>query len=269
MHSIHSSQHPTGLKPPRPAGLRPQRPLAQLTDLLLVQLSNWRWAWPQLVLTGMITPVASMLALLAYSGRHDHALTDHIVIGPLILALLFQNQNQVAGNFAFMKQMGTLDFFAAQPVSRALLAIATVCAFFLLSLPALFVTVVAGVFIVHIHLSLSPLLFVVVPLCVVPAACIGATIGSMASTMEESNSASLVVTFLMAGLGPVLVPASRLPAIIRAIGVVNPATYAASALQAVLLGPITIRLLEDVAVLAAFGLVALLIVIKKMPWRQR
>ncbi len=248
---------------------RPQRPAAQLLDLIVVQLSNWRWAWPGLVLTGMITPIASMLALMAYSGSHDQAVKDHIVIGPLILALLFQNQNQVAGNFIFMKLNGTLDFFAAQPVSRALLAIATVCAFCALSLPALAVTVVAGTVIAHVSLSLNPLLLIVVPLCIVPAAGIGATIGSIAGTMQESASVSLVVTFLMAGLGPVLVPAGRLSGVIRVAGRFNPASYAASALQAVLFGPATAHLAGDIAVLVAFGLASMLLVIREMPWRLR
>jgi ABC-2 type transport system permease protein len=217
----------------------------------------------------MVAPVASIAALTTYAGNHNKDLSNHIVVGAIILALLFQNLNQVAGNFAFMKANGTLDFFAAQPVSRILLAIATVCAFSLLSLPALLVTMVAGLLIVHVTLSLSPLVLIVLPLCVIPAAGIGATIGSIANTIEEATSASLVVTFLMAGLGAVLLPASRLPAVFKAVGWFNPAVYAASALQEVLFGPVTARVAVDIGALAAFGAATLFLLFRKMPWRQR
>ncbi|MEV8630150.1 ABC transporter permease [Streptosporangium sp. NPDC051023] len=246
-----------------------QHPAAQLADLILVQLSNWRWAWPQLVLTGLVAPLASMLALSTVSGGANRSLNEHILVGMLMFALLFQNQNQVAGNFSFMKANGTLEFFAAQPVSRVLLAIATVGAFFLLSLPALLVIVVVGALVLGVGLSLSPWLLVVVPLCVVSAAGIGALIGSLTNTMEESGAASLVVTFLMTGCGPVLIPADRLPAAINAIGVLNPATYAASALRASLTGTVGSRLPVDLAVLALFAAGVLLLLVKRMPWRMR
>lgn len=248
---------------------RRSRYLAQLADLLLVQLSNWRWAWRQLVLTGMITPVISMLALSAFARGQDRSLTEHILIGSLMLGLLFQNQNQVAGNFAFMKANGTLDFFAAQPVSKVLLSIATVGSFFLLSLPALLVTVAIGALALDVGLSPSPWLLLVVPLCVVPAAAIGALIGGLVGTMEESGALSLLTTLLMTGCGPVLIPADRLPAALNALGAVNPATYAASALRATLVGPVGPELLRDVAVLAAFALGLLVLLTKSMPWRMR
>ncbi|HET6856885.1 MAG TPA: ABC transporter permease [Streptomyces sp.] len=248
---------------------RTQSAPAQLIDLLLVQLSNWRWAWPQLVLTGLITPVISMLALATISGSDDLALKAQILTGTLMLALLFQNQNQVAGNFSFMKANGTLDFFAAQPVNRVLLAVATVSAFFLLSLPALVLTVVTGALFLDIPLSPSPWLLLVVPLCVIPAAGIGALIGSLTNSIEESTSLSLVVTFMMTGCGAVLIPADRLPGWLDALGAINPATYAVTALRASLTGSDTGQLPLNVAVLALFALVIVLLLVKKMPWRMR
>jgi ABC-2 type transport system permease protein len=248
---------------------RLQGPVAQLADLVLVQLSNWRWAWRGLVLTGIITPVAAMIALAAFSGRGSAGQDDRLLVGTLILSLLFQNQSQVAGNFSFMKINGTLDFFATQPVRRALLAVSTVCAFFAISIPALIVTVAVGTILLHVDLSVSPLLLLVLPLCIIPAAGIGAIIGSMTSTIEESSSISLVATFLLTGCGPVLFPASHLPAFVRVIGVANPVTYAAAALRAVLIGPVNAHLAADLLVLAAFGLAAILALLRLMPWRLR
>lgn len=246
-----------------------QRPMAQLVDLTLVQMSNWRWSWPGLVLAGTVTPLVSVVALSAFADGRSSAVAAHILVGNVVLALLFQNQNQVAANFSFMKANGMLDFFAAQPVRRSLLAVATVTAFFVISVPALILMVLLGGQIADVELSLSPLIVVVVPLCVVPAAAIGALIGSTAGSIEVSSSASLMTTIAMTGLGPVLIPPDRLPGAIQAVGRLNPATYAASALRDVLVGPVDVGIIADLAVLAGFGAVALLALVRTMPWRAQ
>jgi ABC-2 type transport system permease protein len=43
---------------------RKQQPLlVQLEDLLLIELSNWRWSWRLMVLTGIIAPLLGIIAL--------------------------------------------------------------------------------------------------------------------------------------------------------------------------------------------------------------
>jgi ABC-2 type transport system permease protein len=247
---------------------RPQRLGPQLADLALVQLSNWRWAWPQLVIAGLITPCASMIALGAFAKPEDRG---QIFIGSLVLALLFQTLNQVAANFAFMKTNGTLDFFATQPIRRTLVPIATVAAFLVLSLPALVVTIIVGAVLLDLSISPSPLLLLVVPLATIPAAGIGALIGSLTSTIEESAAISLVVTFVMTGLGPVMIPAAKLPAAVEFVGHANPATYVASALSRTLRdGPgVDWGLTGDLLALAGFAAVTMTLVVLKMPWRGK
>ena len=67
----------------------------------------------------------------------------------------------------------------------------------------------------------------------------------MARTQAESGTISTLLTLLMLGLGPVVIPPDRLPAILQAVGRFSPATYAASALRQALLGPITPQLWLD------------------------
>jgi ABC-2 type transport system permease protein len=78
----------------------------------------------------------------------------------------------------------------------------------------------------------------------------------------------LTLTLGMAGLGPVVVPPDRLPRTLRVLGRLSPATYAASALRQVLLGPVTIQILIDLAVLTAMAVLLFGVVIKTMDWRQ-
>ena len=70
-------------------------------------------------------------------------------------------------------------------------------------------------------------------------------------------------------LGPVLIPPQNLPAIMRIAGWFSPATYGASALRQTLLGPVTPRLLMDLLALLAFTIGFMLLVDRKMDWRER
>jgi ABC-2 type transport system permease protein len=97
---------------------------------------------------------------------------------------------------------------------------------------------------------------------------LGALIGASARSPEEAGSLSLLLNLLMAGLGPVLVPADRLPAFMNVFGYFSPATYAASALRQTLLGPDGARLWFDVGVLLALSVVILWLVGRVLKWRQ-
>jgi ABC-2 type transport system permease protein len=247
-----------------------RRPLplrAQFVDLLLVQLSNWRWSWPQMVITGMVTPLLGVLALGVFARNLGPDVLGYVLTGNVVLALLFESQNKVASNFTFLRLTGALDFFASLPVRRWVLVLASLAAFLLLALPALTVTAVVGSVLLGLPLHPSPLLLVVVPCAVTPFAGLGAWIGVLARAPEESSSVSLVASVLMTAVGPVVVAPGLLPGWLVGLGWLNPATWAASALRQVLLGPVTPWLLADLAVLAFAAALVLWLVGRRMRWR--
>ncbi|WP_156753753.1 ABC transporter permease [Actinokineospora pegani] len=239
----------------------------QLLDLVLIQFSNLRWAWTSMVLTGVLMPVLMTLSFGAMADRGSDDVTA-VLCGSVVLSLMFQNQNNVASNFAYMKAMGTLDFLATLPVRRHLLVVATVAAFFALSLPSVVVTAALGALVLGVPLSLSPWAVLVLPLCALPLAGIGAIVGITARTPEAAGSVSVLVSLVLVFLGPVLIPASRLPGWVLATSHLSPATYAASAVRQVLAGPVTARLALDLAVLAGVCALSLWWVGARLPWRQ-
>jgi ABC-2 type transport system permease protein len=246
----------------------PQRLHLQLLDLVLIQLSNWRWAWRGMVVTGIMGPTFSIIALGLFARGSDPVTLGYILTGGMVLNLMFENQDKVCSNFAFMRAVGMLHYFAALPVQRYSLVLATVLAFLLLSLPSLAITTLVGIVFLHVQLTPSPLILLVIPLAAIPLAGIGALVGTSARTPEEAGSISMILTFIMTGLGPVVFPPDRLPEILLKLGWLSPATYAASALRQTLLGPITPRLAIDLIVLLGLASVALWIVSRKMDWRN-
>lgn len=251
-----------------PNALKPQPALVQLFDLTLVQLSNWRWSWRSYITTGTLAPLLSTLALGLFSrGAGPHTL-GYILSGNLILALMFGTLSKVANNFSFMRVRGMLTYFATLPIHSATLVLATVLAFFVLSLPSVLATVLVGALILELPLRLHPALLFILPLSSAAMAGLGGYIGAAARNPEEATSWSLLLTYLLLGLGPVLVPPERLHPILLYVGWLSPAQYAASALRQTLLGPVSSRIWLDIGVLLFWTAGIFWLVERKLNWRQ-
>jgi len=164
---------------------------------------------------------------------------------------------------------GSLDYFATLPIYKPLLVTAASAAFFLLFLPSLIVSLLGGAWILGVTLHIHLLALLVVPLCALPLAGLGALIGVSFRTPEEAMSIDRLLVITMLAMGPVLIPPERLPGWLVTLGFASPATYAASALRQVLLGPVTARLRLDMGVLVGVIGLSFWLVNRKMDWRAR
>ncbi|MUG96336.1 ABC transporter permease [Scytonema sp. UIC 10036] len=242
----------------------------QILDLFLMELTNWRWSWPTIILNSTVTPILGIVALGSFAQGTGQEAQVYILIGNLVMSLMFGNLGNVSSRFTYMRFAGTLDYYATLPIRREALILATVVSFFLLSLPSLLVSLGFGVFYLQLPLKFNPLVLLVIPLCVLPLSGVGAIIGTYVRTPEESGSLSLLFTMVMLFIGPVLIPASRLPEIVLLLGHLSPATYAADALRQTLLPTdITQKLLIDIVVLLGFSLFTFYLVGRKVNWRQQ
>lgn len=241
--------------------------LTQFYDLLLIELTNWRWSWRSMIITSLLTPLGSMVALSVFARDSGTQSLAYVLTGNLVLSLIFGNQNNVQSHIAYIRFMGMLDFFATLPIRKQSLILAVLFAFLGLSLPSLIATLLFGVWFLGLSLSISPLILLVIPLSALPMAGVGAWIGATVRTPQEGGSLSLVVSLGLMAIGPVVVPPERLPAILLFLGHFSPATYAASALRQTLLGPITHQLWWDMAALLGFAFLTFWLVERKMDWR--
>jgi ABC-2 type transport system permease protein len=241
----------------------------QLLDMTLVQLANWRWSWRASLLTSVIAPVLSTAALGVFAAGRGPDVLAYILTGNLVMSLLFGTFDRVATHFAYMRMVGRLDYFATLPIYRATLILATVFAFLVLALPAFLITLIAGALFLDLHLALSPWLLVAIPLIGTALCGLGALIGIVVRSPEEVGSLSTLITFLLVGFGPVVIPPEHLPGIVLRLGYLSPATYAASALRQTVLGMADrIPLGVDLVVLAGFLAISLWLVGQRMDWRQ-
>lgn len=241
----------------------------QLVDLFLIEATNWRWSWRTMIFVGTAGPVLGILGLGLFARDSGPEALAYVLTGNLVISLMLGNMGSVESHFSFMRFRGTLDYFATLPIHRFVLIVAVLIAFFLIHLPAMLSTLLLGVLVLRVPLHFHPLLLLVVPLCALPLSGIGALIGTRVRNPQDGGSICLLITMIMSGLGPVVAPSERFPALLVALGHLNPAVYAASALRQTLLGPVTGRIWLDLAVLIGASALVLWLVGHWLDWRQR
>ncbi len=247
---------------------KPQPIWVQINAIFLIEMTNWRWSWRVVVIVGAIAPLLSMLGLSVFARDSGQESLSYILTGNITLSLMFGLQSNIESHVIFMKTNGVLSYFATLPIKKSALVLAVTLAFFVLNLPAVILTILVGSWLIGIPLHPSILLLIVVPMCALPMAGIGALIGAWARTPQEGGSVNLLVIFIMSALGPVIVPPDRLPRIMHLAGRFSPATYAASALRQTLLGPVTGQLLIDCLVLMVITIIIYYFLNKLIRWRD-
>ncbi|MDE0672354.1 MAG: ABC transporter permease [Caldilineaceae bacterium] len=249
---------------------RQQPQWLQFADLLYIELLNWRWGWRPLVLTGILLPVISIVLLGYIAGPGVEASRyAHILTGNVTVALIFTNMRRVSTRLSWMRDVGTLDYYGTLPVRHYFVVLSVLCAFFLLSLPSFLATLFFGAVFLDITLQIHPLVIGIVPLAALSLAGLGAYVGVVSRNSEEVQTYNQTLLFLFLVLGPVMIPSENLPNLMRIIGWFNPATYGASALRHVLLGPLTTRVWLDIALLLGLAAVSLFFVDRKIASMNR
>lgn len=241
----------------------------QLFDLTLMQLLNWRWTWRGTVIVGTTAPIVTTLALGIFAADSGLEALGYILTGNVVLSLLFVALGNVSSHFAYMRWTGRLDYFATLPIYRTALILATAIAFLILTLPSTLITLLVGALILKMPLVISPWIVIVLPVIGLSLSGLGAFIGLMGRNQQEVGNLTLLITLLLYGFGPVIIPPDRLPEVITQLSLLSPATYAASAVRQVVLGwSDRLPLVLDVTVLTGLAIVLMGLVTRRMDWRE-
>jgi ABC-2 type transport system permease protein len=243
----------------RPPDVR-SRPgvLSELGELIILQMLNWRWTWRSFVVLGTALPVLYGL-LLGTAVRHSApGAVGRALIGAVVLAASVDTMGKTAVHFVNLRLNGGLDHLMRLPVRPALLVFATGTAFCAFALPGILVTIVLDGALLRVHLAVSPLVVLVLPLAVLAYVGVGAVIGGLAPTPELANPITMIITNVSLGAGAIVLPAADLPHLVVAVGRINPATYIAAALRAVFLPDSWAGVAGGVAVTAVFAAVAII-----------
>ena len=241
-----------------------QRPVVQIWDLFLIELTNWRWSWRSMLLSGTVTPLFSMGVMAFFTQNRNTESMIYILTGNIVLSLLFGTMRSLESRVSWLRFQGGIDFIATLPKQRHIFILAMVAAFVLISLPSILVMIVMGSLLFQIPLHVHPLIILVVISCAIPMAGIGALLAMSSRTQIQSGNWAYLLTLVMTSLGPVVVPPHRFPQVVNVLGNFSPAPFAASAFRQVLVGPVTAILIRDLAILSAWSMVSLWLVTKRI-----
>ena len=69
--------------------------LAQLVDLVLIELTNWRWSWRGTLIGGILTPLFTIVALGVFARDGGTEALVYVMTGNMVVSLLFGTMGNV------------------------------------------------------------------------------------------------------------------------------------------------------------------------------
>ena len=192
------------------------------------QLARGKVARVPLLFVAGFQSIGLLLLLRGVVDRGSETTGAQVVAGSTVLVVAFVALNLLAQRFGAMRASGALDYYLTLPVPASAVVLGTAASYATFAVPGTVITAVSGGLVYRLPLSRLWLLIPVVVLAGAALAGVGALLGLLAPRPE-------IATVLgQLGMSAVLfldiIPASRLPVVLRAIRAVLPGTYGADAL---------------------------------------
>lgn len=235
-------------------------PFAALAAVTTAQLSRAKAARGPLLFVATLQSVGILLLLRGVVDEGSAATSRQVVAGATVLVVAFVALNLLAQRFGMLRGAGVgspaLDFYAALPVPAAAVVLGTAAAYAAFTVPGAVLTGVTGCLLYGLPVSHLWVLALVLPLTGAALAGLGAVFGLLAPRPELATMAGQLGMSAVLFVG--IIPAERMPWLLRGVRAIVPSTYGADALaEALRPRPDTAALLGDLAVCAVVAVVTL------------
>jgi ABC-2 type transport system permease protein len=245
----------TGRRPRPTAATGPSFATA-LQVVYVQQFARVRVARVPLLFVAAFQSVGILLLLRGVVDSHNTLVRTQVVAGSTVLVVAFVALNLLAQRFGALRGSGALDYYGALPVRGAAVVLGTAGSYATMAVPGTIVTAVVGTALYQLPYSGLWLLAPVVVLAGASLAGLGALLGLLAPRAEIATVAGQL------GMSAVLflsiIPAAKLPALLRPVRAAVPSTYAADALAAGLrTGPDWTLIVRDLGICAAVAVASL------------
>lgn len=200
---------------------------ASFCALFVGQLARARTAAIPFFLAATLQSVGIVVLLKGLVDSHSDLTEQSIIAGSSVTVVSFVALNLLAQRFGALKASGALDYFAALPIRPIAVVTATAAAWASFTVPGSILVAVGGAVFYRLPVAHVWLIVPVVVLAGISLAGLGATLGLLASKQEIATVGGQLGMSAVMFLG--LVPADRLPEVLRAVRAVVPSTYAVDA----------------------------------------
>jgi ABC-2 type transport system permease protein len=223
--------------------------------LLRIQAARLRTSWrPYLIVSSVMPLGIAVLMRAIMEGDQVEEFGAQIVAGCAVLAIAMTAVVMLAQRMSWLKESGALDYYSTLPVSQTAVVGAILLSFAVFSLPGTIVVVGLGALLFELSLAA---LWAAVPVWALGSfalAGVGVAIGWAAPDEQLAGMYSNIAMMAVLFLG--ILPTDRLPAWLGPVRFVLPSTYAVAALKPGLNGNVSLSIVSDLLVLAAFGAIS-------------
>ncbi|MBX6370978.1 MAG: ABC transporter permease [Acidothermus sp.] len=207
----------------------PTRPrfLAALGAILVGQLGRARAGAIPIFLAATVQSVGLVVLLKGLVATRSDITVQSVVSGSAVTVVSFVALNLLAQRFGLLKATGALDYFAALPIPASALVLGTAAAWSAFTVPGTLLVAVGGAIFYGLPLAHIWVIVPVVVLAGISLAGLGAILGLLPARQEIATVAGQLGMAVVMFFG--LVPASRLPELLRVVRIFVPSTYAVDA----------------------------------------
>jgi ABC-2 type transport system permease protein len=248
------------------AALAPATPFGAALDAVYrVQLARAKVARIPLLFVAAFQSVGILVLLRGVVDASSDVTKESVVAGSTVLVVAFVALNLLAQRLGALRSGGGLDYYATLPIPGAAVVLGTAASFATFAVPGTVVTAVGGALLYGLPLTY---LWLLVPVCILAGASlagVGALIGLLAPRPELATVLGQLGMSVALFLG--IIPAHRLPLLLRVCRALVPSTYAVDALaEGFAPSPSAATVALDLAVCAAVALVSL--AVASLAWRR-
>lgn len=169
-----------------------------------------------------------ILLLLRGVASDDAATERQVVAGAAVLVVAFVALNLLAQRFGALRGAGALDHYASLPVGAVPVVLGTATAFAAFTIPGAVLTAVFGALLFGLPLTGLWILVAVIPLAGAGLAGVGALLGLLMPRPELATVAGQLGMSAVLFVG--IIPADRMPLVLRLVRALVPSTYATDVL---------------------------------------
>lgn len=192
------------------------------------QLARARVARIPLLFVAAFQSVGILLLLRGVVDTGSETTREQVVAGASVLVVAFVALNLLAQRFGALRAAGALDYYLSLPVPRSAVVLGTAGSYATFAVPGTIVTAVFGALLYDLPLDRLWMLAPVLVLAGASLAGLGAAIGLLAPKPELATVGGQLGMSVVLFLG--IIPADRLPVVVRAVRAAVPSTYAVDAL---------------------------------------
>ena len=226
----------------------------------LLDIRN-EWSWYLLLM--IVNPMAILLFLHFVLG--DAIDFVSYITGTIVMTFgtgVFLSLGQI---FALYKVTNALDYYLSFPLSKLEIILSLVFRNIVLSLPSIVVILGIGTFLFEVDVYLGLPFFIALLLISLSLAALGVMVGISSKNMQVASIITQILVPIFTYIAPVFIPQTALPIPLLYISYFIPTTYAANALRTAMK---TNSFSIDFVILTFFVFISLIIVSRKLDWRN-